>query len=125
MGKAKKTEDHSKKSDNNVEARPIGQGKDPLAEGATLHNPSNSEAATHYEADTSELKAEERAAKERGLDANERAEVHNAQSPQPQSDAPNADLDEQEEVAEGRVEPGTEGGDEEDPLTEKANRKAA
>jgi hypothetical protein len=69
------------KSTNKVEARPIGEGKDPLAEGERLHNPTNTEAETHYEADRSELNDEERASKIRGKNANERAREHNAESP--------------------------------------------
>jgi len=85
------TKKASKKASNKVEARPIGQGKDPLAEGARLYNESNTEAETHYKADDSELKAEQTAAKNRiaGQDANERAEEHNAESQPLPSDVPN------------------------------------
>lgn len=85
MAKSKTTA--SKKADNQVEARPVGQGKDPLAEGARLHNPTNTEAETHYEADRSELNDEEKASKIRGQNANERAEEHNAQEPADIEDA--------------------------------------
>lgn len=102
----------SKKSEGQVEARPIGEGLDPLAAGERLHNPSNSEAETHYEADDSELKAEEKAAADRasGQDANALAEEHNAQAAEAASvsTVPNADAAEQDEVAEGREEPGEE-----------------
>lgn len=82
MAKAKKTTSSTaKKDDSKVETRPIGQGKDPLAEGARLYNPTNTEAETHYEADRSELNDEERASKIRGQNANERAEEHNAEKP--------------------------------------------
>lgn len=68
-------------NDSKVEARPIGQGQDPLAVGERLYNDTNTDAETHYTADDSELKDEERASKIRGQNANERAEEHNAQSP--------------------------------------------
>lgn len=100
---SKKTE--TKKADEGaVEARPIGQGKDPLAEGNTLVNPTNTEAETHYE--VKERSEDVQAASEiAGQNANERAEQHNAASAVPH-DTPNAELSEQDEVAEGRVEPG-------------------
>lgn len=88
MAKSKKSDSKTsskaaeEQSTNRVEARPIGEGKDPLAEGERLHNPTNTEAETHYEADDSELKDEERASKIRGQNANERAEEHNAQRPE-------------------------------------------
>jgi hypothetical protein len=84
----------SKKSEDKVEARPIGEGKDPLAEGARLRNPSNTTGETHYEADNSELKAEEQAAKNRidGKDADERAEKHNQEVAETQA----ADLESQQ-----------------------------
>lgn len=111
MATAKKTAPKSTskataKKPDKVEARPIGQGKDPLAEGARLHNPSNTEGETHYDADNSELNAEETAAKNRinGQDANERAEDHNAQALNGTSDTPNSDQVEQNEVAAGRTE---------------------
>lgn len=64
-----------------VEARPSGETKDPLAEGMRLYNDSNTEAETHYRADNSELEADEKgASKIKGLDANQRAEIHNTQS---------------------------------------------
>jgi hypothetical protein len=98
MAKSKKSEVKSKsqerreaalrKDDSKVEARPIGQGKDPLAEGERLHNPTNTEAETHYDADRSELNDEERASKIRGQNANERAEEHNAQAASGVSDTP-------------------------------------
>lgn len=80
MVKSKKAA--TQKSSDQVEARPIGQGKDPLAEGDRLYNDTNTEAETHYRSDDSELKAEERASKIRGQDANQRAEEHNAQRPE-------------------------------------------
>lgn len=102
MAKAKKSEDKksTKESDNKVEARPIGEGKDPLAEGERLHNPTNTEAETHYDADRSELDDEERASKIRGMNANERAEVHNQESSNAKmATVPNEDSEAQEEVA--------------------------
>lgn len=69
-------------SSDKVEARPIKQGKDPLAEGERLYNPTNTEAETHYDADRSELNDEERASKIRGQNANERAQEHNAEHPE-------------------------------------------
>lgn len=121
MAKSKKTTTQNRpegllNSDGTVEARPIGQGKDPLAEGARLHNPSNSESETHYKADTSELNAEEKAAANRasGQDANALAEEHNAQGQveTAPTTVSNSDQAAQDEVAEGRVEPG------EDPVPE-------
>lgn len=105
MGKSKKNDEHL------VEARPVGQGFDPLSRGERLHNESNTEAETHYKADDSELKAEEQAAAARteGQDANELAEEHNAQS-LPASDVPNESEDAQEAAAEGREEPGSADG---------------
>lgn len=94
-----------------VEARPIGEGKDPLAEGERLVNPTNTTAETHYEADSSELNAEREAAKNRigGQDADTRAEEHNAESPTAPDNVPDtANANEQETVAEDRVEPGSE-----------------
>lgn len=85
MGTAKKST--SKKSEDKVEARPIGQGKDPLAEGERLHNPTNTEAETHYKADRSELNDEAKASEIRGQNANERAEEHNAEEPEDIEDA--------------------------------------
>jgi len=106
MAKAKKSED--KKTEDNsanknlAEARPVGQGKDPLAEGNTLVNPTNSEAETHYEV---KERSEDVQAQSQidGQDANERAEEHNAQSV-PATAAPNSDQAEQDEVAAGRTE---------------------
>lgn len=50
----------SKKSndDGSVKARPVRQGHDPLARGERLYNDKNTESATHYRSDDSELKAE-------------------------------------------------------------------
>lgn len=62
-----------------VEARPIGEGLDPLAVGERIYNETNTSAETHYKADDSELKAEEQASKIRGKNADQRAEEHNAQ----------------------------------------------
>lgn len=115
MGKSKKSvaKTKSQKSreavSNNegvVEARPQHEGKDPLAEGNTLENPTNTEAETHYnvkERSVDVQKAEENASTIDGQNANERAEVHNAQASVPHS-VPNSDAEEQEEVAAGRVE---------------------
>lgn len=65
-----------------AEARPIGQGKDPLAEGNTLVNPTNTEAETHYDVKErgEDVQAQEAENTINGQDANERAEQHNAQS---------------------------------------------
>lgn len=88
-----------------VEARPQYEGKDPLAAGDTLVNPSNGESETHYE--VKERSEDAAAADAKGRqDANVLAEAHNAQS-LPASEVPNADKAEQNEVAAGRVEPGT------------------
>lgn len=107
MANAKKQDTKKTKSEGKVEARPIGQGKDPLSEGARLHNETNTTAETHYKADNSELKAEEKASKIRGQNADERAEEHNAEAAEPNRTS-NPDQTEQDEVAEDRVEPGTE-----------------
>lgn len=102
----KKTAKQTKAKDNNlVEARPIGEGKDPLAEGNTLVNPTNSEAETHYQ--VKERSDDVRASEINGQDANERAEQHNAQTPPP-ADVPNGDNGDQDAVAEGRTEDGEE-----------------
>lgn len=110
-----KSKSASKKSATNntadqglAEARPIGEGKDPLAEGNTLVNPSNTEAETHYEV---KEKSEDVAAQDvqntiNGQDANQRAEQHNASNAAPVT--ANSDTTEQNEVADGRVEPGTD-----------------
>lgn len=102
----------SKKSDDQVEARPIGEGKDPLADGNTLENPTNTEAETHYKVKekSEDVQAEENASRIAGQNANERAEEHNAHAAnvnQPH-DVPNSDAEEQDEAAEGREEPGEE-----------------
>jgi ABC-type uncharacterized transport system YnjBCD substrate-binding protein len=103
MAKAKKSEkSEDQKNDASVaEARPVGMGKDPLAEGNTLVNPSNSEAETHYE--VKQRSADVQASEINGQNANERAEEHNTQS-LPASEVPNSDQDEQDEVAESRTE---------------------
>lgn len=101
--KAAPKQSTAKKADSNsdkVEARPIGEGKDPLAEGERLYNPTNTEAETHYEADRSELNDEEKASKIRGMNANERAELHNRESQPLPSDTPNGTDADQAEVAE-------------------------
>jgi hypothetical protein len=103
MAKAKKTT--AKKQDEGlVEARPQGEGYDPLSRGDTLKNPTNTEAETHYEVkERSEdvAAAEEKAKHEiAGQDANERAVEHNAESPT----VPNETSDEQEAVASKRSE---------------------
>lgn len=90
MGKSKKSSTKAttkNATSDKVEARPIGEGKDPLAEGERLYNPTNTEAETHYEADRSELNDEEKASKIRNQNANERAEEHNAESPVDVEDA--------------------------------------
>lgn len=89
-----------------AEARPVGEGKDPLAEGNTLVNPTNTEAETHYEV---KEKSEDVAAQDAqntigGQDANQRAVQHNASNAAPAS--ANSDTAAQDEVAAGRVEPG-------------------
>lgn len=102
MAKAKKSKENNTNVDQ-AEARPVGQGKDPLAEGNTLVNPTNSEAETHYEVKerSEDVQAKEAQNKIDGQDANERAEQHNAQA----VDAPaNSDQSEQDAVAEGRKE---------------------
>lgn len=107
MAKSKKTA--SKKTDTSVaEARPIGQGKDPLAEGNTLVNPTNSEAETHYEVKERGEDVQTAENTINGQNANERAEMHNTQLAQgaPDHETPNQSQDEQASVAEGRVEPG-------------------
>lgn len=113
---AKSTDSTSTKATTNeVEARPIGEGKDPLAEGERLHNPTNTTAETHYEADDSELKAEEAASKIRGENADERAERHNAASSNQQLDdssKPKTDVEAAKEADEAL---------EADPLHEAAN----
>lgn len=98
MAKSKKSED---KQGNEVEARPQHQGKDPLAEGNTLVNPTNTEAETHYE--VKERSEDVQASEIAGKDANERAEEHNAQAYQVH-EVPNSDTAEQDAVAEGRKE---------------------
>lgn len=96
----------SEQGQSKVEARPIGEGKDPLAEGNTLENPSNTEAETHYNV---KERSEDVAAQDAqntidGQDANERAEQHNASDAAPVT--ANSDSVEQNEVADGRTEPG-------------------
>lgn len=107
MGKSKTSKAQSTdNSADQAEARPIGQGKDPLAEGNTLVNPTNTEAETHYE--VKERSDDVRAAETsiNGQDANERAEQHNNALTQgaPDHDTPNHDTTEQDEVAAGRTE---------------------
>lgn len=106
---AKKTA--SKNVDQNVaEARPVGQGKDPLAEGNTLENPTNSEAETHY--NVKERGEDVQAAENtiNGKDANQRAEEHNTQIAQgaPDHETPDQGQPAQDEVAAGREEPAAE-----------------
>lgn len=102
MARSKKTvsKKETKKAETTVEARPQYEGKDPLAEGNTLHNPTNSEAETHYKV----TETSEAVSQIGGQDASERAEQHNAEA----VSAPSGDATEQEEVAAERVEPGTE-----------------
>lgn len=105
MAKAKSSsKSSSKKAGNQVEARPIGQGKDPLAEGERLYNRTNTEAETHYEADRSELNDEEKATKIRGQNANERAEEHNAQEPADIEDAMREEAQDMHEEVTNRTE---------------------
>jgi hypothetical protein len=116
MGKTKVTENkktadkventgESSQDQGRAEARPIGEGKDPLAEGNTLVNPTNSEGETHYEVKErgEDVAAQDAQNKIDGQDANERAEEHNSQSTAA-SEVPNSDAAEQDEVAEGRTE---------------------
>lgn len=97
-----KSDSNSSQSEGQVEARPIGQGKDPLAEGNTLVNPSNTEAETHYDV----KQTSEEASKIDGQDANQRAEQHNTELTQgaPDHETPNHDQTDQDEAAEGRTE---------------------
>lgn len=105
----------STNSDNSTKARPIGHGKDPLAEGNTLVNPSNSTDETRYE--VKERSDDVRKASENDdQQADEPAQQPNAPST-PATETPNSDETEQAEVAEGRKES--------DPLAEKANKVAA
>lgn len=107
---AKSDSKKSQSNDSMTEARPIGAGKDPLAEGNTLVNPTNTEAETHYEVKERGEDVQAAETSINGQDANERAEQHNQQLTQgaPSHDTPNHDTEEQDEVAEGRVEPGEE-----------------
>ena len=93
----------TKKSNDQVEARPIGEGKDPLAEGNTLENPTNTEAETHYKV-KERSEDVQKTSKIAGKNANERAEVHNAQQAQPHnsSNESNEDLADATEGREGR-----------------------
>lgn len=116
MGKSKKTAAPQTNSDQ-AEARPVGEGKDPLAEGNTLVNPSNTEAETHY--DVKERSEDVQTSQIAGQDANERAEEHNAQAAVPAAEVPNSTEAEQDEAAEGRVEPG------EEPAAEEAAEESA
>ncbi len=116
MAKAKKSaaqatpqSEASVKAGDMVEARPIGEGKDPLADGNTLVNPSNTEAETHYEVKESS----EEVSKIDGQNANQRAEEHNAQAGQvndtpQQVEVPNRTEKQQEEDAADREEAVTE-----------------
>lgn len=107
MAKSKQSsaKSNTKSSDSSkVEARPIGEGKDPLAEGERLHNPTNTEAETHYKADRSELNDEARASKIRGQNANERAEEHNAESPEDIEDSMREEAQEIHEEVTNRTE---------------------
>lgn len=104
MAKSKKsTTSKASDTDAKVEARPIGEGKDPLAEGERLYNPTNTEAETHYEADRTELNDEERASKIRGQDANERAAEHNAEEPEDIEDAMRVEAQEMHEEITNRT----------------------
>lgn len=98
---ASKNTDTKKADEGTVEARPQHQGKDPLAEGNTLVNPTNSEAETHYDVKERSEDVQKADNTINGQDANQRAEQHNAEA----ADAPvNSDEAEQAEVAEGRTE---------------------
>lgn len=99
---ATKKNTKSTDSGDQVEARPVGQGKDPLAEGNTLVNSTNTEAETHY--NVKERSEDVQASEINGKNANERAEEHNAEAPQPGLEVPNSDAAEQEAVAAGRTE---------------------
>lgn len=102
MVKAKKSEEQ-KSASNVTETRPVGQGKDPLAEGNTLVNPSNTEEETHY--DVKERSEDVQKADETG--AASTSELVGEQAT-PATSVPNSDTEEQDEVAAGRVEPGAE-----------------
>lgn len=101
--KAAPAQDQSK-----VETRPVGEGKDPLAEGNTLENPSNTEAETHYNIKerSEDVAAQDAQNTINGQDANQRAEQHNASAAAPVT--VNADQADQDEVAADRVEPGSD-----------------
>jgi len=103
MAKSKKSASKSESNTNKVEARPIGEGKDPLAEGERLHNPTNTEAETHYKADRTELDDEERASKIRGKNANERAAEHNAEEPEDIEDSMREEAQEMHEEITNRT----------------------
>jgi hypothetical protein len=102
MAKAKKSAANNTSSDQ-AEARPIGEGKDPLAEGNTLVNPTNTEAETHYDIKekSSDVSEAEEASRIKGQDANERAEQHNSALAQgaPNHETPNQGQADQEEAA--------------------------
>lgn len=103
MAKSKKSEEETTNSDQ-AEARPIGEGKDPLAEGNTLENPSNTEAETHYNVKerSEDVQAQDAQNKISGQNANERAEEHNAQSADASANAvPNESTADQDEAADG------------------------
>lgn len=107
-----------KSSDKSVaEARPIGQGKDPLAEGNTLKNPSNTEAETHYDVKERGEDVQKAEHTINGKDANLRALEHNAKSSNVKMADNNLSPEEQDAVAQNRQES--------DPLTKAANKKAA
>lgn len=93
-----------KVDDSKAEARPIGEGVDPLAAGNTLVNPTNSTGETHYDVKekSDDVMAQEAQNKIDGVDADARAEMHNAQTPAPT--VPNADEADQEEAAADREE---------------------
>lgn len=102
---SKQTTSNSTTSDQ-VEARPIGQGKDPLADGNTLVNPTNTEAETHYDVKerSEDVQAQDAQNKIDGQDANQRAEEHNTALAQgaPDHATPNQSEGDQQEAAEGR-----------------------
>lgn len=90
---------NSKTAEDTIDARPVGHGKDPLAEGMRLHNPSNSSDADSYEVSSNEVTAPK---------AHVVADGQVSAPVKPVHKTPNKSKEEQEEVAAGRVEPGEE-----------------
>lgn len=93
---------NSKTAEDTIDARPVGHGKDPLAEGMRLHNPSNSSDANSYEVSSNEVTAPK---------AHVVADGQVSAPVKPAHKTPNKSKEEQEEVAAGRVEPGEETSD--------------